>query len=84
MLFRSYESLYQPINLLFIDEVVDSGMDSSGVDNALGILKKMSRDRNKSVWLVSHKDELSSRVHNVLSVIKESGFTTYATDIDTV
>jgi DNA repair exonuclease SbcCD ATPase subunit len=34
-----YESLYQPINLLFIDEVVDSGMDASGVDNALSILK---------------------------------------------
>ena len=78
-----YESLYQPINLLFIDEVVDSGMDASGVDNALGILKKMSRDRNKSVWLVSHKDELSSRVNNVLTVTKENGFTTYGTDIDT-
>ncbi len=78
-----YESLYQPLNLLFIDEVVDSGMDASGVDNALGILKKMSRDRNKSVWLVSHKDELSSRVNNVLTVTKENGFTTYGTDIDT-
>ncbi len=79
-----YESLYQPINLLFIDEVVDSGMDSSGVDNALGILKKMSRDRNKSVWLVSHKDELVSRVNNVLTVTKESGFTSYSSDVELV
>jgi len=58
-------------------------MDASGVDSALGILKKMSRDRNKSVWLVSHKDELSSRVNNVLTVTKENGFTSYDTDIDT-
>lgn len=79
-----WESLYQPINLLFIDEVVDSGMDSSGVENALAILKKMSRDRNKSVWLVSHKDELTSRVNNVLTVTKENGFTSYGTDTDTV
>ena len=79
-----YESLYQPINLLFIDEVVDSGMDASGVDNALGILKKMSRDRNKSVWLVSHKDELSSRVNNILTVTKESGFTSYSSDVEIV
>ncbi len=78
-----YESLYQPINLLFIDEVVDSGMDASGVDNSLAILKKMSRDRNKSVWLVSHKDELVSRVNNVLTVTKENGFTSYGTDVDT-
>lgn len=79
-----WESLYQPINLLFIDEVVDSGMDASGVENSLSILKKMSRDRNKSVWLVSHKDELSSRVNNILTVTKENGFTSYGTDTDAV
>jgi DNA repair exonuclease SbcCD ATPase subunit len=78
-----WESLYQPINLMFIDEVVDSGMDSSGVEAALAILKKMSRDRNKSVWLVSHKDELAGRVNNVLTVTKENGFTSYGTDVDT-
>jgi DNA repair exonuclease SbcCD ATPase subunit len=79
-----WESLYQPINLMFIDEVVDSGMDASGVESALAILKRMSRDRNKSVWLVSHKDELSSRVNNILTVTKENGFTSYGTDTDTV
>ena len=77
-----WESLYQPINLLFIDELVDSGMDSSGVENALAILKKMTRDSNKSVWLVSHKDELAGRVNNILTVVKENGFTTYNTDVD--
>jgi DNA repair exonuclease SbcCD ATPase subunit len=79
-----WESLYQPINLLFIDELVDSGMDSNGVENSMSILKKMSRNRNKSVWLVSHKDELIGRVNNVLKVIKENGFTSYNTDVETV
>ena len=77
-----WESLYQPINLLFIDELVDSGMDSSGVENSLAILKKMSRESNKSIWLVSHKDELSGRVNNTLHVVKENGFTSYNTDIE--
>ena len=77
-----WESLYQPINLLFIDELVDSGMDSSGVENSLAILKKMSRDADKSIWLVSHKDELAGRVNNTLHVVKENGFTTYNTDVD--
>ena len=77
-----WESLYQPINLLFIDELIDSGLDSSGVENSLAVLKKMARDSNKSVWLVSHKDELVGRVHNTLKVIKENGFTTYSTDIE--
>jgi DNA repair exonuclease SbcCD ATPase subunit len=79
-----WESLYQPINLLFIDELVDSGMDSSGVENALAILKKMSRESNKSIWLVSHKDELAGRVNNTLHVVKENGFTSYNTDVEIV
>lgn len=72
-----WESLYSPINLLFIDEMIDSGMDSSGVENSLAILKKMARERNKSIFLVSHKDELAGRVNNVMKVIKENGFTSY-------
>ena len=79
-----YESLYDPINLLFIDELIDSGMDASGVESALAILKKMSREQNKSVWLVSHKDELAGRVNNIMTVTKENGFTTYGTDVDSV
>jgi DNA repair exonuclease SbcCD ATPase subunit len=79
-----WESLYQPINLLFIDELVDSGMDASGVENSLGILKKMSREGNRSVWLVSHKDELAGRVNNILTVVKENGFTNYTTDVEVI
>lgn len=77
-----WEGLYQPINLLFIDEMIDSGMDTSGVESAMAILKKMCRERNKSIFLVSHKDELSSRVNNILTVVKENGFTTYSNDIE--
>jgi len=39
-----WESLYQPINILFIDEMIDSGLDTQGVENALALLKKMSRE----------------------------------------
>jgi DNA repair exonuclease SbcCD ATPase subunit len=77
-----WESLYQPINLLFIDELIDSGMDASGVENAMAILKKMSRDAHKSIWLVSHRDELGGRVNNILTVVKENGFTSYNTDVE--
>jgi len=77
-----YESLYQPINMLFIDEMIDSGMDTQGVENSLGLLKHMSRERHKSIWLVSHRDELAGRVENILKVVKENGFTNYNTDVD--
>jgi DNA repair exonuclease SbcCD ATPase subunit len=79
-----WESLYQGINLLFIDELIDSGMDTAGVENSLGILKKMGRERNKNIFLISHKDELVGRVNNVLKVVKENGFTSYENDIEIV
>jgi DNA repair exonuclease SbcCD ATPase subunit len=77
-----WESLYQNINLLFIDELIDSGMDANGVENSLSVLKKMGRERSKNIYLISHRDELVGRVNNVLKVIKENGFTSYANDIE--
>jgi DNA repair exonuclease SbcCD ATPase subunit len=77
-----FESLYQPINLLFIDEMIDNGLDTAGVENALALLKHMSRERHKSIWLVSHRDELAGRVENILKVVKEGGFTSYNTDVE--
>jgi hypothetical protein len=79
-----WEGLYQSINLLFIDKLVDAGMDAAGVEAALAVLKKMARERNKNIYLISHKDELVGRVNNVLRVIKENGFTSYSNDIDYV
>jgi DNA repair exonuclease SbcCD ATPase subunit len=79
-----WESLYQNINLMFIDELIDSGMDTAGVENALGVLKKMGRERDKNVFLISHKDELVGRVNHVMKVVKENGFTSYSNDIDIV
>ena len=73
-----WESLYQQINLLWIDELLDNGMDQAGVENAMAILKHMARDRGRSIWLISHRDELSGRVQSVLKVIKENGFTQFS------
>ena len=77
-----WESLYQSINLLFVDELIDNGLDANGVENALGVLKKMARERKKNIFLISHKDELIGRVNNVLKVVKENGFTSYANDLE--
>jgi DNA repair exonuclease SbcCD ATPase subunit len=57
-------------------------MDTVGVENSMAILKDMSRRRNKSIWLVSHREELAGRVPQVLKVVKENGFTSYNTTTD--
>ncbi len=79
-----WEGLYQRINLLFIDELIDAGMDTSGVESSMAVLKDMARTQNKNIFLISHKDELISRVDSVLKVIKENGFTNYANDVEII
>jgi len=79
-----FETMNTPINFLAIDELVDSGMDTNGVDSALSVLKKMERERNKNIFLISHRDELQGRVNTILQVTKENGFTTFNTDTEIV
>ena len=75
-----FESMNTPINLMFIDELSDSGMDTIGVESALAELKKITRERNKNIFLISHKDELVGRVNDILNVVKEDGFTSFSCD----
>jgi ABC-type lipoprotein export system ATPase subunit len=59
-------------------------MDSSGVESSIAVLKKMTRERDKNVFLISHRDDLATRVNQVLKVIKENGFTSYSNDVELV
>jgi DNA repair exonuclease SbcCD ATPase subunit len=79
-----YESTNSPINLLFIDELIDSGMDTQGVEQSMMILKKLTRERQKNVFLISHKDELTGRVNSIMHVVKENGFTSFGEDFEVV
>lgn len=58
-------------NLLCVDELLDSGIDSSGMYAAWKVLK----DIKGSVFIISHRDELMTEVDNMITVIKERGFT---------
>ena len=77
-----YESLNTPISLLFIDELIDSGLDAAGVESSLAILKKMARESQRNVFLISHRDELVGRVGSVMKVVKEAGFTSFSIEED--
>jgi DNA repair exonuclease SbcCD ATPase subunit len=74
-----FESMNDKINLMFIDELVDQGLDAAGSENVLKILKDMTRNTGKNIFLISHKDEYVSRIDQVLKVVKENGFTTLET-----
>jgi hypothetical protein len=74
-----FENMNDKINLLFVDELLDQGLDASGVEAAVSILKKMGRENKRNIYLISHRDELVGRISNVLKVVKEGGFTSIET-----
>lgn len=73
----TWESLNGSINLWFFDEVIDQGMDTQGITSALEVLDNFVNDRNKDVFLISHKTDLIANIENVLYAIKENNFTNY-------
>jgi DNA repair exonuclease SbcCD ATPase subunit len=75
-----FENTTHAVNLVFVDELLDSGMDTQGLEGAVEVLKKMERERNKNIFVISHREELSSRVSNVLTVLKENSFTSFSWD----
>jgi hypothetical protein len=40
-------------------------------------MKRMARERNKNIFLISHKDDLVGRVNKLLMVKKENSFTRF-------
>lgn len=79
-----YELLTHQVNVVLVDELLDIGSDNQLVESAMGIIKKMHTERAKDVFVISHKDELVSKVPQVLKVVKEGGFSTFNFESDYV
>ena len=69
-----FECINSSINIMMIDEMLDSGLDSLGLESAFDTLKKISRNRQKNIFIISHRDELSNRCEQTILVRKENKF----------
>ena len=67
-----------------IDELLDNGMDPAGIENSVAVLKTMVRERAKNIFVISHREELLNRVENILTVVKENGFTSFSNENETI
>ena len=64
-------------NLLIMDEVFDSSLDSSGTDEFLKLLNELTSDTN--VFIISHKgDTLIDKFKHVLKFEKVKSFSRLA------
>jgi DNA repair exonuclease SbcCD ATPase subunit len=60
-------------NLLILDEVFDSSLDSVGMDELMKLLKSVSQNCN--VYVISHKsDQLMDKFTNVITFEKKNNF----------
>ena len=60
-------------NLLILDEIFDSSLDTTSVELLMSLLKELSADTN--VFVISHKgDQLFDRFRSVIKFVKKNNF----------
>jgi energy-coupling factor transporter ATP-binding protein EcfA2 len=60
-------------NLLILDEIFDSSLDTNSVDLLLNILNSVSNDTN--IFVISHKgDQLFDKFNNIIRFVKKNNF----------
>jgi DNA repair exonuclease SbcCD ATPase subunit len=60
-------------NILILDEIFDSSLDSASVDLLMGILGSLSTDTN--LFVISHKgDQLFDKFRSILRFVKNNNF----------
>ena len=62
------------INVCMLDEVLDVGLDTVGVQNAARMLKRKAREEGLALFIISHRDEIDSAFDNKMVVQMEKGF----------
>lgn len=63
-------------NLLIFDEIFDSSLDSTGVDDMMTVLGTL---QDKNLIVISHRDQISDKFDRNLVVTKERGFSVVKT-----
>jgi len=62
-------------NLLFFDEVLDSGMDADGLENFMAIISEFDPDTN--LFVISHREGVEAGFDASITAVKENNFSTY-------
>lgn len=63
-----------PVNVCMFDEVLDHGLDAVGVVAAANILKMKAQKDNSCMFVISHKDEVTTIFEQRMIVQMKDGF----------
>ena len=66
-------------NLLILDEIFDSSLDSTGIEDFLGILNSLGNEAN--AFVISHKgQQIIDKFGRVIKITKENNFSKISAD----
>ena len=68
------QKLHEQVNIMFLDECLDVGLDNSGVSAAVKMLKHKAKDEKLSMFVISHRDEITSMFSHILRVQMKGGY----------
>lgn len=68
------QRLHTKINVCMLDEVLDHGLDTVGVQAAAKLVKRKARDEELSMFIVSHRDEVDGIFDRTMTVQMSQGF----------
>lgn len=68
------QSLHHKINVCMLDEILDVGLDSIGVQAAARLVKRKARDEDTAMYIISHRDEIDRAFDKIMTVQLQNGF----------
>jgi DNA repair exonuclease SbcCD ATPase subunit len=70
------QKMFSPVNFSMVDEVLDIGLCPVGVKMAAKLLKKIAKEEQVTMFIISHRDELESVFDRTMKVQMKKGFST--------
>ena len=68
------QKIYGMINIYILDEVLDRGLDSEGVELAAKLLQRKAIEEDVSVYIITHRNELDNFFDNIITVEMNNNF----------
>ncbi|PPD55719.1 MAG: hypothetical protein CTY12_00235 [Methylotenera sp.] len=68
------QRLHTKINICLLDEVLDFGLDAIGAKAAIRLLKQRAKDKDQSMFIISHRDEIGHVLDRTMIIQMSKGF----------
>jgi hypothetical protein len=62
------------VNICLLDEVLDKALCGVGTNSAVTMINEKAKEDKISIFVITHKNELSNKFHNQITVTLENGF----------